>query len=94
VRAFVKGGVGDIHVRDPAAILCQFVCNSYVFFAGNGKHVPGVWIASSYLNVKILVDFDHVAEEENVLHQTGKLPHIPQVFEGFGGLGCHLWLGG
>ena len=54
---------------------------------------PDILIAVSYLNIKVLVDLDDVAEEENVLHQTGKLPHIPQVLECLRGLGGHFWLG-
>jgi hypothetical protein len=56
--------------------------------------VPEVLIAGPYLDIEILVDLDSVAKEKNVLHQTGKLPHIPQIFQCFGGLGGHLWLGG
>ena len=40
-------------------------------------YVPGVLTAVSYLNIEVLVDLDDVAKEENILHQTGKLPHIP-----------------
>lgn len=56
-------------------------------------YAPGVLIAASYLDVEVLIDFDDVAKEENVLHQTSKLPHIPQVLQRLGGLGGHLWLG-
>jgi hypothetical protein len=56
--------------------------------------VPGVLNAGPYLNVEILVDFHSIAKEENVLHQTSKLPHVPQVLQCFGGLGGHLWLCG
>lgn len=55
--------------------------------------MPEMLIAASYLDVKVLVDFDDIAKEENVLHQTRKLPHIPQVLECLRGLGGHLWLG-
>lgn len=48
---------------------------------------------ASYLDIKILVDFDDIAKEENVLHQTGEFPHIPQVLECLRGLGGHLGLG-
>lgn len=54
---------------------------------------PEVSIAVSYLYVKVLVDFDDVAKEENVLHQTRKLPHTPQVLECLRGFGGHFWLG-
>ena len=47
---------------------------------------------ASYLNIKILVDLDNIAEEENVLHETRKLPHVPQVLECLRGLGGQLWL--
>jgi hypothetical protein len=62
----------------------------YVFRRPN---MPGVLIAVSYLNIKVLVDLDNIAKEEDVLHQTGKLPHIPQVLQCLGGLRGHLWLG-
>ena len=55
--------------------------------------MPEVSIAISYLDIEILVDFDDVAEEENVLHQTGKLPHITQVLQCLRDLGGHFWLG-
>lgn len=54
---------------------------------------PEVSIAVSYLDIKVLVDFDDVAKEENVLHQTGKLPHIAQLFKCLRGFGGHFWLG-
>ena len=54
---------------------------------------PEVMIAVSYLDIKVLVDFDDVAKEENVLHQTGELPHIAQVLKCLRGLGGHFWLG-
>ena len=55
--------------------------------------MPEGSIAISYLDIEILVDFDDVAEEENVLHQTGKLPHIAQVLQCLRDLGGQFWLG-
>ena len=56
--------------------------------------VSGVIVAGSYLYIEILVDFDGVSKEENVLHQTREFPHVPQVFQCAGGLGRHGLLGG
>jgi len=57
-------------------------------------NVSGMLVAGPYLDIEILVDFDGVSEEENVLHQTGEFPHVPQVFQCAGGLGRHGLLGG
>lgn len=57
-------------------------------------NVSGVIVAGSYLDVEILVDFDSVSKEENVLHQTGKFPHIPQFFQCAGSFGRHGLFGG
>ena len=76
-------------------VLCEvhvslFTGRRYVL---SSVYAPGVSVAASYLDVEVLIDFDDVAKEENVLHQTGELPHIPQVLQRLGGLGGHLWLG-
>lgn len=62
--------------------------------ANCGRNVSGVTIAGPYLYIEILVDFDGIAKEENVLHQTRKLPHVPQVLERLRRLGRHVWFGG
>lgn len=51
-------------------------------------------VAGPYLDIEILVDFDGVAKEKNVLHQTRKFPHAPQFFQCAGGLRCHGLFGG
>lgn len=35
-------------------------------------------VVISYFYVKVLVDFDNLAKEVNVLHEAGKLPHVPK----------------
>jgi len=76
-------------------VLCRFrvslISGRLHMFCDN--HGSEVSIAITYLDVKVLVDFDDVAKEENVLHQTGELPHIAQVLECLCGLGGHFWLG-
>jgi hypothetical protein len=38
-------------------------------------------IGQVYLNVEFFVDFDSFAENEDVLHQIGELPHITELAE-------------
>ena len=40
-----------------------------------------MYLGSMYLYIKILVDFHHVPEQEDVLHQACKLPHTAQLCE-------------
>lgn len=93
MQASLKGEEEDIHAQGPARISGQLAMFTNILsFPSNSIYVPGVTVRASYLNIEILVDFDDVAKEENVLHQTGEFPHVPQVFEGLLGLGGHLWL--
>lgn len=50
-----------------------------------------------YLDVKVLVDLDGVAEEADVLREVGKLPHVPELLQRTGlldrRLGLHLVAG-
>jgi hypothetical protein len=41
----------------------------------------------TYLNVQVLVDFDSIAEDVDVLGQIGKLPHVAQLLQCAGVLG-------
>ena len=35
-----------------------------------------------YLYIQVIVDLDGMSKQEDVLHQTGKLPHAPQLSQG------------
>lgn len=46
-----------------------------------------------YLNIQIVINLHRVPEQEDVLHKTGKLPHVPQFGQGLDILRrLHLWL--
>lgn len=48
----------------------------------------------AYLNVEVVVDLNRVPEQEDVLHQAGKLPHVAQLCQ-FGDVFWRpIWLGG
>lgn len=88
--------VAGIRVRDPkeglsASFSTRHVQHHHLICRLN---VSGVVVAGSYLDIEILVDFDGVSEEENVLHQTRKFPHVPQFFQYAGSLRCHGLFGG
>lgn len=38
------------------------------------------WVIA-YLDIHVLVDLEGVAEDLDVLHQRGELPHVPQLAE-------------
>jgi len=44
------------------------------------------------LNVKVLVDFDDVTEQVDVLHEVGKFPHVAQLVQHAGFLGWPIGL--
>lgn len=46
----------------------------------------------TYLDVEVLIDLNHMPEEEYVLHKASKLPHIPQITKQCSILRRHLWL--
>lgn len=39
----------------------------------------GIWVA--YLDIQILINLHNPSENENPLHEIGKLPHIPNALE-------------
>lgn len=63
-----------------------------LMFQSPGRRGSESQAGGAYFNVEVLVDLDGIAEEKNVLHQTRELPHVPQLFQCFRGLRCHLWL--
>lgn len=63
-----------------------------LMFQSQGRRGSESQAGGAYFNVEVLVDLDGIAEEKNVLHQTRELPHVPQLFQCFRGLRCHLWL--
>jgi len=67
--------VGDIRIPIPARVSARGPCKTYARRAG----MPGA--KGMYLDVKVLVDFDRVTEETDVLGQICKLPHVAQFLQ-------------